>query len=56
MSKGDWRRPSSTPEPELAKKYEELFGKPKLNVMSDEERKEFEAEKRRLAQELEGDQ
>jgi len=57
FSKGDWRRPTSDRvlEEELAGRYEALFGKPKLNVMSEEERAEMQAEKDRLARELEGD-
>lgn len=52
MSKGDWRRPVN--KKVFDQNYEEVFGQKKLNVMSDEEREQMEAEKRRLTEEVEG--
>lgn len=49
MGKGDARRPSQLSQAEEAAAYERIFGPPKLNVMSEEERKEMLAEKERLA-------
>lgn len=51
MGKGDWRRPSQISEEQERANWEAVFGKKKLNVMSDEERAEMEAEKARLAEE-----
>lgn len=52
MGKGDWRRPVN--KPVFDRNFEEVFGPKKLNVLSDEEREQMEAEKRRLAEEAEG--
>lgn len=48
MGKGDSRRPCLIPKEEAEAAWERLFGPPKLNVMSDDERAELEAEKARL--------
>lgn len=48
MSKGDFRRPCAISEEEAAKNYAKVFGPPKLNVMSDEDRAEMLAEQERL--------
>ena len=56
MGKGDWRRPTQISRDEETKKWDEAFGpRPErhLNVMSEEDRAEMEAEKLRLARELE---
>jgi len=49
MSKGSKRRPSSISEAELQENWEAVFGKKKLNVMSDEERLQFEKEREELS-------
>lgn len=51
MSKGDWRRPQQAPDEEVAATWERVFGKKKLNIMTEEERAELEREKDRLAAE-----
>ncbi len=38
MGKGDWRRPCQVPKEEADANFERVFGKKKLNVMSDEDR------------------
>lgn len=44
MGKGDHRRPCAIPVADFDKKYEEVFGKKKLNNMSDEDREALEQE------------
>lgn len=45
MGKGDWRRLSQVPPEVVAENWEAVFGKKKLNIMSDEERVQMEREK-----------
>lgn len=45
MSKGDWRRPQQVPDEQVAATWEAVFGEKKLNIMSEEERREFERER-----------
>jgi len=54
IGKGDTRRPTLISREEEQRRWEEVFGPPKIKtVMSDEERAEMEAEKARLIAETE---
>lgn len=44
MGKGDWRRPCQVPKEEADANFERIFGKKKLNVMSDEDREQIDKE------------
>lgn len=49
MSKGDWRRPCNVSREESDRNYEAVFGKKKLNNMSDKDREELDVERIRNA-------